>query len=959
MNRRNLRKLAKKITSRKNRPLIYGLLFTLAAAVTALACGWSYVTDHSVRFNSYRTGRGFYRLPPLPVMYDNKTKKELTVREIENYDYFDYPASEADYADLSARSEEDMIWEKARTAVQETDLATTQDLLTRYLKITAEPSVGGGADQQEQRNTARDILDAMSAVKLGSGKESVAQYINARYSFHYKDQNLGDLISHASGDKNLNDNWEYLKAASLYSAKDNTAALDAFRKHAAKFPQSEKNEAVMYMIAKLTMESSQSFTNNNCGSSEKEQLPKIEPVENCRDENWHLALKAFQRLMQRYPEGRYFNDARGWLAFLYERDGDRARALAEYYSLLSHPTDRSVRLKAKFNLQYLGHEQDDATLDQVEQLITNDADTALAYAYHRIYNHAIDLTYTEYSTWCCYDENKRWQQEQEEKKRVTDSHNAGNHELTRIAEFATAMMKRHPQARVSGAFVLRVAEAQLELQNYSEAEYLSKKALGFGLQNDLRAEALWVKGSAQHRQKDLKGARTTFSQLITEFPNAKLTEGARRLLAITAEDQDDLEFALEQYLALDYRADVAYYLDVLLPTDRLAKFVDEHKNIPQHNQLLYSLGIRYMRDKRWNDARAALRQVRTEAEPTADYQEYNNDDSRQGFVKDPGWGWEERPFIRTAWAMRDLKTIDVLEHLEKAVETAQDDEAKAEAMYQLASYQFDADELLFYNPAIWVGQRYWLLSDLDSSNRLRLPNEPQIIFDYSQSHETLARAIPIYLEIVTRFPKTRAAKDALYTAAVAHQHLSNLNPYWRSIYEQGLFAGPRMVTYADVKRAYPNYQLPRGTNGWEASTRTVNGGPGWAPKPKPAPPLTRTQKFERRLEYMSEKFDALIKPWLSSGLARVQSLINGYILVLNTCLSWLLWIVGMLLVCYVAVLGVHFRVPLLAAARRLTGPEIRTEQLPLEELLPSDSRVEKVIDETDTVQSFNNCVDPS
>ena len=66
-----------------------------------------------------------------------------------------------------------------------------------------------------------------------------------------------------------------------------------------------------------------------------------------------------------------------------------------------------------------------------------------------------------------------------------------------------------------------------------------------------------------------------------------------------------------------------------------------------------------------------------------------------------------------------------------------------------------------------------------------------------------------------------------------------------------------MVTYQDVKAAYPNYQLPRGTSGWQPSTRTVNGGPGWQPKPKPPKPplrLTRAARAERLLKWMVERF---------------------------------------------------------------------------------------------------------
>ena len=76
------------------------------------------------------------------------------------------------------------------------------------------------------------------------------------------------------------------------------------------------------------------------------------------------------------------------------------------------------------------------------------------------------------------------------------------------------------------------------------------------------------------------------------------------------------------------------------------------------------------------------------------------------FAKEPDWNDEENDAVRSSWVMQDMKTIDALEHLEKVVDAAQGDEAKAEALYQLASYQFDADPLLFYNPSLWQGQRH-------------------------------------------------------------------------------------------------------------------------------------------------------------------------------------------------------------------------------------------------------------
>jgi hypothetical protein len=123
-------------------------------------------------------------------------------------------------------------------------------------------------------------------------------------------------------------------------------------------------------------------------------------------------------------------------------------------------------------------------------------------------------------------------------------------------------------------------------------------------------------------------------------------------------------------------------------------------------------------------------------------------------------------------------------------------EARAEALYQYASYQYEASGLLFYNPLASPG--YYLLGEFSGEGKYRATGESQILFSAQQQHDRLARALKTYLQVAEQFPHTRAARDALYTAAVCHERLSNYNPYWRNIYEHGLHAGERMVTYADL-----------------------------------------------------------------------------------------------------------------------------------------------------------------
>ena len=60
---------------------IYTILAISIAAAVVIGCSFSIMTDHSVRVNTVRSGRAFYRLPPLPVMYQKKDGKEVSYSE--------------------------------------------------------------------------------------------------------------------------------------------------------------------------------------------------------------------------------------------------------------------------------------------------------------------------------------------------------------------------------------------------------------------------------------------------------------------------------------------------------------------------------------------------------------------------------------------------------------------------------------------------------------------------------------------------------------------------------------------------------------------------------------------------------------------------------------------------------------------------------------------------------------
>lgn len=876
------------------------VLCVALAAATVLGCGWMR-TSPSVRFNGWTTEREMGRLPPMPA-----TRSD-TAQESDGLDagaHRDVDGDEKYERSQQRATETNKVWDEAGEATARGDLDATRQLLRAYLRRTSSVrddwySPDG---RQARRNSAADQLDALDALDTGANVSSVSAYLAARRAYDAWTDGLAgpdDTGTQATGGasapddvrraletvaraRQLEDNAAYLRAAILYREAKMTDAARAFVALAARYPHSEKREAALFMASLVALKMSRTVIErsddpppagetvetrdedesetravdedaattrkNAAASSELSDHDALRQA--ATDRAWHEARDGFARVMREFPRGRYRADARGWLAYLYLHAGDRASALVEYYRLLG---DAQAREEAVLSLKLTRASASDEEMRRVERELEDEPQPALAYAYHNIYNfaRASDADYSggDYD----YQSDDDWEAKRAEAKRRQRTRT----EKERIVRFATRMLRRYPRAEVGASFALRVAQANLELDRHHDALEQSRRALALGLPPDERAGALWVKGVAEHRTRDYATARATLARLVAENPLGELVEGARALIALAAEDAGDVEAALEQYMEMQYLDDVAYFIDVLMTPEQLKSFIERRPGHAQHDELLYALGVRYMRLGRYDAARRVYAQVRTRQLDTAYVFLSNNDCDDEDAAtalngvgykcadpKRPDYSPEPTRGVRARWVLADLKTMDDLERLERAATHAAGDEAKAEALYQLAGYLYGASDLTFYNPAAWRGERF---HSFYYGQTFRAPHEAQTMRRYMEQHEPLVCALDIYLRLARLYPQTRAARDALYTAAVCHERLSNFQLYWPEQYSQGLHAGDSMVTYKDVRRTYPRYQLPRGTVGWEPATRTVRGGPGWDAPPK-AKPLTRVERLRRRIK---------------------------------------------------------------------------------------------------------------
>jgi outer membrane protein assembly factor BamD (BamD/ComL family) len=870
---------------RVTRASAFGLLLVALAACAGAAwgCGWEGFYN-SVRFG-YNVEGWRTRLPPLPT---------------------DSGRAQGDVEGLTGeqlKSEVDRLWDDAWEAVAAGRLEEARRLLKLYVERTARASCDGDWQEYEdcraRRNSALDRLDALASLERGSRPEAVRSYLEARAAYdewtaglkltpeeagsswqkptperqasakHKEEERAAGMrewgekvearLKSVERDPNLADNAAYLRAVGVYLAGVEGDAYEAFESVVRLHPRGEKREAALFMAGRVAMQSSGVYHEGESATSED---PCRDPE--CRDEYWTRARRDFKQLVADYPRGRYASDARGWLAYLDYRVGDTAGALAWYYRMLADESDAAGQAVAATSLRLVRSRAGDTDVEALERDLEDEPEAALAYAYHSIYNYADgdDLPLPEEGddNGCDSDGPEASECERgAERRHAAQRLRVENAELRRAADFASRMVARYPGARAGGAFLVRLACAQLELGRPKPARDAALRALASGVSGEEKARALWAEGVAEYYLKDYASARTALGLAVAASPRSELARRAGELAAVAAEDEGDLAGALEEYLALGYDPDVAYFVDVLLTPDQLAAFVARHEDSPRRDELLYASGLRFMRAGRYAEARAAFSRVHTTADSyylsSADYHylRSSTEDApgnpkmhfRHGFWDDMGepdtapltkedalTAPDRDTRVYADWLLRDMQTLSDLERLQSDVDRARGGEEKAEAMYQLASYFFQG-ELLFYNPAAWRGMRAEMLDSLGESS-YREPAEAQKVWEYVQEHEGAARALSLYLEVVRLYPRTRAARDSLYTAVLCQQRLSDFNGYWRTMYQdRGLHAGARLVTLADVRREYPDYRMPAPGH-WEPSTRTVSGRPAW-----PAPPVRK------------------------------------------------------------------------------------------------------------------------
>ncbi len=350
-------------------------------------------------------------------------------------------------------------------------------------------------------------------------------------------------------------------------------------------------------------------------------------------------------------------------------------------------------------------------------------------------------------------------------------------DLTALANLADQIVAQHPVTQFSPVVRVRLAEVYYRRRQYDKAlRWATTAQQGSSTPYD---RALYVQGAALHRLGRSREALTAFRLLLTRCSHSPLLHGAREETAILCESLGDLTGALEQYIALDYTADIAYLLDARMSLaevetayKRLRTGQHKFQSYNSHGRrsggynlhyrerelLTYTLGIRNLREGHWDTAERWFKQMKGK---------------RLRIFSQGRADWGTHPSPDPLTAVRELRRLDA------ACTSAPNDSARAAALYKVATYYYSHGTLLLYNPLLWQEERAWDFGFFLPLNSMKGP-DAAATHAYMYRHEVYARSLALCLEIAERYPKAPVAPQALYRAACSARYLANFNGWWRT-----------------------------------------------------------------------------------------------------------------------------------------------------------------------------------
>ncbi|MBB6050541.1 tetratricopeptide repeat protein [Armatimonas rosea] len=527
----------------------------------------------------------------------------------------------------------------------------------------------------------------------------------------------------------LREHAAYQHAAGLVQWLNYKEATSLWQAQIRQFPEGEKREAALLMIARACLLHKAIPDSVRTGRAATEQLLRAFPQTRFRVAARGLLARAD------LDEGRYEAAATTYCAL---NDGDSIAAVRrQFQNTAAEPRLRTLQLIAylralpqatdfrayRFAVKGISHSlalfKPDTGRVFLERLV-REPELAAPYFYFRLYH--------------------------------CDNKPADLVRLTLLADRIAAREALPPVVRV------RLAELYYQAHAYRRAATWASSATGMA-DEKVRARALYVRAGSRYRQKRFEEARADLEQVLTRCPRSNIRHATRELLALVAEAQGDLPTALDQYLALDYRDDYAYLIDARLPIATLESY---QRTRTHHKELLaYSIALRHLRIEQWAQARRWLARV-----PAKSYAAFALPES----YKDEWWAESLHP---------TRQTLESLAFLDLKSKQARGAEAKAAARFAYARAYYTQGLLQLYNAPLWQGERMFAFNYFWNRD-VATPADDRAVQRYMYQHEVYAHTRQICLEIAADYPQTKSAPAALYRAACAAEKLEHLNEWWRT-----------------------------------------------------------------------------------------------------------------------------------------------------------------------------------
>jgi len=322
--------------------------------------------------------------------------------------------------------------------------------------------------------------------------------------------------------------------------------------------------------------------------------------------------------------------------------------------------------------------------------------------------------------------------------------------------------------------ILQVKLAGLEMLNHQWADALKdvEKCLATQGAIPLLDEALWIKANCLEKLGRNGKADRVYDQIVDLFPeganaadysweasldsmddyaygqmpekkkrsptSSPYTLEAYEKITRRLEKNGEREKALDIYLRLGYRRDIALLLDFEMTPSEIENYLQEHPDHPKTDLLRYSLSMNHFRR---NDFSAALRALDESTEPVLITSKGSELDV------DP----KDIPSL--------IQAIRLTRSYYDAVTTAPTDEARSLAIYELGRFHYHRGRALYYNSKLW--EDLWF-------NRSEAPLMKEAPTDDSH-HQPLThfRDAGIHFhQVVKNHPQSSIRDRALYSYAL-------------------------------------------------------------------------------------------------------------------------------------------------------------------------------------------------